>query len=418
MYIKKVEIKNIRSISEFTMEFPEGKEAGWHVLIGDNGAGKSTILKAIAVILLGEADALRIDPYWESWVRKGEDLAQIKLIFLREDRDDLPEVIRKKDEANIELIITPHSLQQKDFKFEKYSVSWNEGKRPGHLGKRFSCAFGPFRRFTAGETIEETGKITPLTPFATLFRPDITLISTLSWIKDQYFRSLEKNEDASLILEGVKRLIASGDLLPDRLVIDNISADGIFLKGNDNILLHINDLSDGVKSVLSLTLELIRLMLDKYSVEEVFGLISSKNVIPVAGVVLIDEIDAHLHPNWQTRIGQWFTQYFPKLQFIVTTHSPLICRACENGTIWRLAAPGSDQKSGEVTGTRRDRLIYGNVLDAYGTQVFGAATARSAQANDKLNRLAELNVKSITGSISNKEEQEYLELQTIFPTGK
>ena len=139
-------------------------------------------------------------------------------------------------------------------------------------------------------------------------------------------------------------------------------------------------------------------------------------IIDVAGVVLIDEIDAHLHPTWQTRIGQWFTHYFPNLQFIVTTHSPLICRACENGSIWRLAAPGSDQVSGEVTGTQRDRLIYGNVLDAYGTQVFGMGTARSAEGNEKLNRLAELNIKSVTGEISDKEEQEYHELQAIFPT--
>jgi hypothetical protein len=159
-------------------------------------------------------------------------------------------------------------------------------------------------------------------------------------------------------------------------------------------------------------------MLDKYSPSEVFSELHNSNKIPLPGVVLIDEIDAHLHPSWQTRIGQWFTQYFPNLQFIVTTHSPLICRACEKGSIWRLAAPGSNQESGEVTGTQRDRLIYGNVLDAYGTQVFGAATARSAQANDKLNRLAELNIKSITGNITVKEEQEYLELQSIFPTGK
>lgn len=413
MYIKKVEIKNIRSISEFTMEFPEGKEAGWHVLIGDNGAGKSTILKAIAVVLLGELDALRIDPYWESWVRKGTNTAQIRLAYLREDKENLPEDIRKRNIADFEIMITPES-----YKFDKYKATWKPSDQNSHPGKRFSSAFGPFRRFTGGETIEETGKITPFTPFATLFRPDITLISTLSWIKDQYFRSLEKNEDAGLILAGIKRLIASGDLLPDRLVIENITTDGIFLKGNDNIILHINDLSDGIKSVLSLILELIRLMLDKYSIEDVFGSFSSSFTIPVAGVVLIDEIDAHLHPSWQTRIGQWFTKYFPNLQFIVTTHSPLICRACEKGSIWRLAAPGSDQESGEVTGTQRDRLIYGNVLDAYGTQVFGVATARSTQGNEKLNRLAELNIKSITGNISEKEEQEYLELQSIFPTGK
>ena len=49
------------------------------------------------------------------------------------------------------------------------------------------------------------------------------------------------------------------------------------------------------------------------------------------GVVLIDEVDAHLHPTWQRRIGLWFREHFPKLQFIVSTHSPLICQAATVG---------------------------------------------------------------------------------------
>ena len=55
MYIKKIQIKDIRSISQFRMTFP--KPAGWHVLIGDNGAGKSTIVRAIALGLLGVENA-------------------------------------------------------------------------------------------------------------------------------------------------------------------------------------------------------------------------------------------------------------------------------------------------------------------------------------------------------------------------
>jgi len=116
-------------------------------------------------------------------------------------------------------------------------------------------------------------------------------------------------------------------------------------------------------------------------------------MIDLPGVVLIDEIDAHLHPSWQTKIGQWFTRYFPKIQFIVSTHSPLICRAAENGSIWRLAAPGSDRPSEEITGTDRERLINGNILDAYGTEMFGANVSISEESNKKLNELADLNVK-------------------------
>ena len=61
MYIKRVSIKNIRSIKDLTIEFQE--PAGWHVLLGENGAGKSTIVRAIALNLIGPSDvrALRLN---------------------------------------------------------------------------------------------------------------------------------------------------------------------------------------------------------------------------------------------------------------------------------------------------------------------------------------------------------------------
>lgn len=136
-------------------------------------------------------------------------------------------------------------------------------------------------------------------------------------------------------------------------------------------------------------------------------------------MVIIDEIDAHLHPTWQTKIGQWFTTNFPNIQFIVTTHSPLVCRACENGSIWRLAAPGSLNKSEQITGIDKDRLIFGNVLDAYGTEVFGKSITISEQGNIKRNRLGELNIKSIMGEdIPDSEQKELEELKEIFPAEK
>jgi hypothetical protein len=178
-------------------------------------------------------------------------------------------------------------------------------------------------------------------------------------------------------------------------------------------------MSDGYRSILSLTFELIRQLVRVYGAEPVFKNIAQGIMtIDPSGVVLIDEIDAHLHPTWQTRIGQWFTKYFPNIQFIVTTHSPLICRASEQGTIWRLTAPGSDIESGKIDGVAKDRLIFGNVLDAYGTEIFGKAVTVSEESNDKRNRLASLNIKSIMGGISKNEEEELNQLKTIFPTEK
>jgi predicted ATP-dependent endonuclease of OLD family len=69
MYIKSIDIKNIRSIEHFHWELdkPDEELAGWHVLIGDNGSGKSTVLKAVSLILVGETQAPALIDYWSEW---------------------------------------------------------------------------------------------------------------------------------------------------------------------------------------------------------------------------------------------------------------------------------------------------------------------------------------------------------------
>lgn len=439
MYIKKALVKQIRSISEFTMEFPDGQEAGWHVLIGDNGAGKSSIVRSIAAALIGPEEIGAVRLFWDEWLNKSAENGSIKLELTYDTKYDKTGQARPLKHKSIinELSFRRNGRVLMDSNINASSLNpkkYNWGDNKGW----FSVAYGPFRRFTGGNP--DWNKVYYSAPKAgahlSVFGEDIALTEALEWLKELDRRRLKEREafsnsmvkeeshtyqsDADLIFIGLKQFINESKLLPHGTEFHGVNLDGEpeFTDGNRNII-KITQLSDGFRSILSMTFELVRQMIRVNGVAAVFNAKKSPSAgFDIPGVVLIDEIDAHLHPTWQTRIGQWFTKYFPNLQFIVTTHSPLICRACENGSIWRLAAPGSDQKSGEVTGTQRDRLIYGNVLDAYGTQVFGAATARSAQGNEKLNRLAELNIKSISGNISEQEEQEYLELQSIFPTGK
>jgi hypothetical protein len=368
----------------------------------------------MAMGLIGPGEVLRLNPTWESWVKKGQDQASIEIIYRREDKPDLPDPIRSRNEAHISLSVIRGGADEPFF-LEKAKGIWHEGG-VSHKGKRFSCGFGPFRRFTGGDILADD-QTTPLTPFETLFKPEVILTSSLTWIKDQYTRSFEKDKKAQEVLDILKNLIASGGLLPNQLKIDKITADGVFFKDADGVVLHITELSDGVKSILALTFELCRLLFDKYNIFEVNNYMLQNGVINVAGVVLIDEIDAHLHPTWQTRIGQWFTHYFPNLQFIVTTHSPLICRACEKGSIWRLAAPGNDRISGEVTGEDKDKLIYGDVLDAYETDVFGAKITRGEEGREKQDEYRSLVYKENYGQKMSADEKKQLKhLKTIFHT--
>jgi AAA domain, putative AbiEii toxin, Type IV TA system len=133
-------------------------------------------------------------------------------------------------------------------------------------------------------------------------------------------------------------------------------------------------------------------------------------------MVLIDEVDVHLHPTWQRQIGLFFRKHFPKIQFIVTTHSPLICQAADVGTVFVLPKPGEDGKGEMLEGAKLDRLLYGNVLDAYSTEVFGRDVGRSDKAKEMRERLAFLNVKETRKGLTAAERREQKRLRDAMPT--
>lgn len=421
MYITKVEIKNIRAIEHFSMEFPENA-AGWHVLIGDNGSGKTSIIRAIAAALVGHFNILALRENWSKWLRRGESSGEI-VISIRMDKgfDDWPSNLPPRA---YQTVVIPFIFEKENGKvaLQKEDKSFSEGFYtwwPGDKGW-FSAAFGPFRRFSGGsEEWDSIWKSYPkLAAHLSAFGENVALTECIKWLVDLNYKRLEEQPEGE-ILENIIHFVNQGDLLPQGAKLDEVTSEGVFFKDGNGIRVNITELSDGFRSILSMTFELIRQMVQAYEPEMVFRQVKKgKGSIDVPGVVLIDEIDAHLHPTWQARIGEWFLKCFPKIQFIVTTHSPIICRAAEHGSIWRLTAPGSNEPSREITGKERDRLIYGNVLEALGTEAFGSEVTRSEESRKMLKRMSELNVKSIRGQLDEKEEKELQELKSILPTGK
>ena len=76
MHIAKVEIENIRSIQKLNWSPPPDKLAGWHIILGNNGAGKSTFLKSIALALMGSEAAWGLRLEWDDWLRRGKKLGK------------------------------------------------------------------------------------------------------------------------------------------------------------------------------------------------------------------------------------------------------------------------------------------------------------------------------------------------------
>lgn len=437
MYIRSVKIENIRSVEDFKMNFKENP-AGWHVLIGDNGSGKSTIVRSIAAVLIGPEQIHSIFPVWKEWLSYKSEKGSISLeIQYDKDIDRISQTRPPKRPIKNEFI-----LIRKNDKIEFSSNAADRSMKPTNYNWSsnkgwFSVAYGPFRRFSGGDN--KWNKIFYSSPKAgshlSVFGEDIALAESIDWLKELDRKRLKEKENKSFegiseseanynnesekIFKYIKDFINNSGLLPHDAKFDRVDVDGdiVFLDGYGNPT-KVIQMSDGYRSILSMTFELIRQMVLTYGIDDVFKNIKqNKMKIDLPGVVLIDEIDTHLHPTWQTRIGQWFIKYFPKIQFIVTTHSPLVCRACDKGSIWRLAAPGSEFKSGEVKGIEKNRLVFGNVLDAYGTEIFGMNVSRSEESGKKLQRLADLNVKSVSGRISKAEIEERNKLLAVFPTG-
>ncbi|HEX4420623.1 MAG TPA: AAA family ATPase [Kofleriaceae bacterium] len=413
MYLQSVQLSNIRSLGDLTWEVPEPKQ-GWNVIIGDNGAGKSTFLRAIALALVGPSEAAALRQNWDEWLRIGHQNGRIEINANFSDTYDKftgrgarPQSLWLQASLKFRRSETGVILEGDGFHHDR--TFWGTG------AGWFSASYGPFRRFTGGDKDQEKLYYArpKLARHLSVFGESVALSECLEWLKLLQFKKLERDPEGDL-LDPLLEFINQPGFLPHDTRLASVSSRGVLFRDGNQCEVAIEQLSDGFRSILSMTLELIRQLAATYEATILFSL-DAKH-IEVPGVVLIDEIDAHLHPAWQRRIGPWLSEHFPKLQFIVTTHSPFICQAAEVGTIYQLARPGSHTSSRMVEGIERDRLLYGSILEAYGTGMFGDGAVRSVASLEKMQRLAELNQKELAQPLTNQEAAERDGLRAILPT--
>jgi hypothetical protein len=423
MYLTRFTIENIRAIRKLEWEVAPERAPGWHVILGDNGSGKSSVLRSIALGFVGpsEMGALRQD--WSRWQRRG-GWSEIRLTVVPDPRlDKFKDKKPRGKTSSLAAIVDLSSVSD-----EHVNPRWflSIGSMPGYSDPRehvwsggpgwFSASYGPFRRFSGGdEAYEKLFATSPrLARHLSVFDESVALTEGLRWLQQLQFKKLEGDPEGSL-LEPLRKFINQPDFLPHSARLEKITSREVLFVDANGYHVPVEELSDGYRSILSMTFELIRQLAATYGPKHVFHP-KDPTRVNVPGVVLIDEVDAHLHPTWQRKVGLWFRKHFPKMQFIVTTHSPLVCQAAEEGTVWRLPRPGTEEEAQQVTGVELDRLIFGNVLDAYGTGVFGEGIARSERAKQRLQRLAALNVKELRQGLTAAERKEQAALRASQPT--
>jgi predicted ATP-binding protein involved in virulence len=162
------------------------------------------------------------------------------------------------------------------------------------------------------------------------------------------------------------------------------------------------DLSDGYRSMLALAADLLRRLDEAY--EQPSDWLDDEGRITAEGVVLIDELDAHLHPTWQREIGFWLQEHFPRLQFIVATHSPFVTQAAEEGGLFVLQREGNSVQVStdppSVRGWRAEQIL---------TFLFNLSSTRAPEVEQALQRQAALEARMAAGQQLTLEEAQELQ---------
>ncbi|MGO6984170.1 AAA family ATPase [Rhizobium leguminosarum] len=421
MYVRHLSIKNIRSITEFEMTFDAAARAGWHVVLGSNGAGKSSVIRSLALILAGPKEALALRQDWRTWARSGTTDGSIKAeidvgtddIFTKRGKQT------KSVRAELQLIPAESTLDSRSNPLELMAPGSTTALRSvwGTNSGWFSASFGPFRRFTGGDqTYDRLYYSNPrLASHLSAFGEDVALTEGLRWLRELRVKELESDSDQAQLLGPLIQFLNVSQLLPHGAKIAEVRSEEVIVIDANGARVIIEQMSDGYRSVLSMIFEILRQMTRSYGVERMYKALNvTTGQVDLPGVVAIDEVDTHLHPSWQRDIGPWFTRCFPQIQFIVTTHSPIICRNAS--TVWRLANPGTDERSEKVEGIALNRLIHGSILEAYGTEFFGRDIARSADSKDLLQELAQLNRKALRSKLDQGDTNRLEELRRTLPT--
>ena len=422
MYLTRVEIQNIRSLSHLVWEIPAENAAGWHVILGDNGAGKSTFVRCAVLACIGFGAATKLEQYITYWLNDetGKVLTQgeivCKVVF-----DSMYDPYENDSyDGNMSVDLVKKVGGDAFIGSAQWFPGMSKHSENAYANHAFFASFGPFRRFSGGDTEDndlfESNPV--LRRHRTTFSERLALPDALKWLQQTQFKALEGDEAAKQLIANVKAFVNQPDFLPHNTKLDKVTSAGVHFIDGNGANVAAEELSDGYRSVLSLTFELLRLLSLTYPTGPPLFETHENGTITVAppGVVLIDEIDAHLHPTWQKRIGFWLRKHFPQMQWIVTTHSPLICQAAETGTIYKLPTPGTDETGQMLTGIDRDRLVYGDILDAYSTEAFGSGITRSQSSQEKLTRLGELNIKEIISGLTPEETKEQGKLRAMLPT--
>lgn len=353
IYFTSLELKNVRCFGERqTLEFTddEGRLAQWTLLLGDNGVGKTTLLQCLGWMRpvpafespkekdpdTKEKDPDTIEPaldYQENPVLDSLLRVGVKVQLDLKATLSIGQGLGMRQRSGVQRIKTSVRMVGKDGKLQKRVPTKN--RFPNHLDMallNFPIFAYNAARYMGSSNLDNADLSDPL---ASLFSDSTELYDAREILLDlDYLAAKSGKPRDQERLQRIKQILAA--ILPDIQVEDNIEILGPKVWGYPDepsgvrFTTHygpvpLSGLSLGYQTTLAWTVDLASRLYERYP--------DSPNPLSEPAIVLIDEIDLHLHPSWQRQIMDHLTRYFPETQFIATAHSPLVVQAAPNANL-------------------------------------------------------------------------------------
>lgn len=370
MYVTALSIQDFKCFgrAKLSLQYPGRRSQGAseianvNVILGDNGGGKSSVLRALAIaalapVLLGSGFVpLRL-------VRRGRDAAPVEESLIKAaavlqplDRLGAPDLPRGRMELLAKL--ESSGKGSRDRLQSQTDIMIDRVLEDDYSPAFFVVGYGATRRVEISDYSESSARRSRGLRYgrvAGLFEDHVALRPLQTWYaKLSPERAAEVIELLNLSLPLEMRFI--GDVDPH---------DGQYQFEFDGRITPLSALSDGYKAFVGWLGDLLGHLADVAP--------QRTRLTEVPGLVLVDEIDLHLHPQWQLSVVPTLARVFPKLQFVFSSHSPLVVNTVRRENVF-VTGKASD---GTATIHQLDEYVHGrNIEQLLLSSYFGLTTTK------------------------------------------
>lgn len=337
MILKEIELENFKSFEKIALKF----EKGFNLLVGNNGAGKSSVLEGIS---LGMA----------SFFEKTNDL-KCKGIVTSDVRSKIffsGDVTATTEYYTPTCISSSFSLKGKDFCVTRVKKDESSSSKTTNQPKKLAneaqsllkivdsslplLSFQSSSRVWQQKRSDFASELKALSNgverkcgYVGCLDSAIDTKGIVNWVLSMDYAEYQKKSEIKeykTFRELVAKFMQEMDELPDSPKLHYSTTLSDLVYETKTGIYKISQLSAGYQSVLWMVMDLA------YRSVTLNPSINMAET-PITGIVLIDEIDMHLHPKWQWKIIDALTRTFPSVQFIAATHSPIVISSCKNANI-------------------------------------------------------------------------------------